>query len=225
MADDTNGEPRRLWNWRELFVDHHLIDRLEGATLRLHEPQPAGTAIAYDRPWEGRYCAYITVLKDGETYRMYYRGYPVDGPQVTCYAESDDGIEWRKPDLGLFEVAGTRDNNIVLTPDVAGDATHNFSPMLDRRPGIPESEQYKALGGSGKNGLTAFASADGLSWRKLAEEPVFDKGAFDSQNVCFWSWSEDMYLCYFRVFTNKVRTVSRTTSEDFLSWSEPVEME
>jgi hypothetical protein len=156
---------------------------------------------------------------------MYYRGSPGDGLQVTCYAESDDGIEWRKPDLGLFDVAGTRDNNVILTPEVGGDATHNFSPMLDRRPGVPESEQYKALGGSGKNGLIAFASADGLRWRKLAEKPVITEGAFDSQNVSFWSRSEDLYLCYFRIFTNKVRTVARTTSQDYLHWTDPVEME
>ena len=225
MANDANGEPLRLWNWRELFVDHHLIDRMDGTSLKLHEPRPAGAAIEYDRPWEGRGSAYMTVLEDDGVYRLYYRGAPGEGPQVTCYAESADGIEWTKPDLGLFEVAGTRDNNVILTPEVAGDATHNFSPMLDRRPGVPESEQYKALGGSGRGGLTAFASADAVTWRKLVEEPVITKGAFDSQNVCFWSWAEGLYLCYFRVFTNRVRTVARTTSKDFRTWSEPVEME
>ncbi len=225
MANDANGEPLRLWNWRELFVDHHLIDRMDGTSLKLHEPRPAGTAIEYDRPWEGRGSAYMTVLEDNGVYRLYYRGAPGDGPQVTCYAESADGIAWTKPDLGLFDVAGTRDNNVILTPEVAGDATHNFSPMLDRRPGVPESEQYKALGGSGRGGLTAFASADAVTWRKLVEEPVITKGAFDSQNVCFWSWAEGLYLCYFRVFTNRVRTVARTTSKDFRTWSEPVEME
>ena len=222
---DANGEPLRLRNWRELFVDHYLIDRLEGASLKLHEPQPAGTAIKYDRPWEGRGCAYITVLEDDGVYRMYYRGSPGDCPEVTCYAESADGIEWTKPDLGLFDVLGTRDNNVILTPEAAGDATHNFSPMLDRRPGVPESEQYKALGGSDRGGLIAFASADAVTWRKLSEKPVITKGAFDSQNVCFWSQAEGLYLCYFRVFTQGVRTVARTTSEDFRTWSEPVEMD
>ncbi len=224
MADAT-GEPLRLRNRRELFVDHYLIDRLDGASLKLHEPQPAGTAIKYDRPWEGRGCAYITVLEDAGVYRMYYRGSPGDAPEVTCYAESADGIEWTKPDIGLFDVAGTQDNNVILTPEVAGEATHNFSPMLDRRPGIPESEQYKALGGPYMEGLTAFASADGVTWRKLSEKPVITKGAFDSQNVSFWSQAEGLYLCYFRVFTQGVRTVARTTSEDFRTWSEPVEMD
>ena len=73
-------------------------------------------------------------------------------------------------------------------------------------------------------GLTAFASADGVTWRKLAEKPVITKGAFDSQNVCFWSGAEGLYLCYFRISTQGVRTVARTTSKDFRTWSEPVEM-
>ena len=222
---DASGEPLRLGNRRELFVDDYLIDRIDGASLRLHEPQPAGTAIKYDRPWEGRGCAYITVLEDDGVYRMYYRGSPGDAPEVTCYAESADGIEWTKPDIGLFDVAGTQDNNVILTPEVAGEATHNFSPMLDRRPGIPESEQYKALGGEYMEGLTAFASADGVTWRKLSEKPVITKGAFDSQNVCFWSGAEGLYLCYFRISTQGVRTVARTTSKDFRTWSEPVEMD
>ena len=32
----------------------------------------------------------------------------------TCYAESTDGIHWEKPDLGLYEVMGTKKNNVVL---------------------------------------------------------------------------------------------------------------
>ena len=222
---EVNGEPLTLGNRRELFVDHYLIDRLDGASLRLHEPRPAGTAIKFDRPWEGLACGYITVLKDDGVYRMYYRGHPGDGPQVTCYAESVDGIEWTKPNLGLFEVAGTRNNNVILTPEVAGGATHNFSPMIDRRPGIPESEQYKALGGEYMEGLTAFASADGVTWRELCEETVITKGAFDSQNVSFWSDAEGQYLCYLRVNIEGVRKIARTTSEDFRTWSEPVQMD
>src|SRR6187401_2560454 len=60
---------------RELFVDQYLIQRMTGLSRKLHEPQPGGVAIAYDGPLEDRYSFYTTVLKDGDTYRMYYRGY------------------------------------------------------------------------------------------------------------------------------------------------------
>ena len=32
---------------RELFVDDLLIDRLDGARLKLHQPKPGGVAIRY----------------------------------------------------------------------------------------------------------------------------------------------------------------------------------
>ncbi len=54
---------------------------------------------------------------------------------------------------------------------------------------------------------------------------VIMKGAFDSQNVSFWSETEKLYVSYFRIFTEKrFRSVSRATSKDFIHWSEPVEM-
>ena len=210
---------------RELFVDRYLIDRLAGAEHRLQTPQPAEAVLQFDRPWEGRYCAYVTLIKDGTTYRMYYRGLTEvkhdQGHEVTCYAESSDGVKWTKRNLGLFEVQGTRDNNVVLCR--AGDACHNFSPFLDSNPKAAASERFKALGGGGK-GLVAFTSADGIRWKKLRDAPVFTKGIFDSQNVSFWSQAEGCYVCYFRTYRNKLRWISRTTSKDFVNWSDPVDM-
>ena len=31
-----------------------------------------------------------------------------------AYAESDDGLKWEAPNLGLFEWQGSRENNIVI---------------------------------------------------------------------------------------------------------------
>jgi hypothetical protein len=102
--------------------------------------------------------------------------------------------------------------------------SHNFCPMLDTRPGVPKGERYKALAGTARTGLLAFVSEDGLRWKKLREEAVIPKGAFDSQNVPFWSESEQCYVCYFRVFVGGIRRISRTTSKDFLTWTAPVLM-
>ena len=231
-AQSQQQAVRDIGSRLELFVDDYLIERLEGASLRLHEPVPAGTVLAFDRPWEGAFCGYITVLHDGGRLRMYYRGLPVSGTdgsndEVTCCAESADGITWSKPDLDLFEARGYRKNNVVL----AGSApfSHNFSPFLDTRQDVPESERYKAVAGTVESGLVAFVSADGLRWRKMREEPILRAGAFDSQNVAFWSEREGCYVCYFRTWTEGefkgFRTVSRATSKDFRVWSAPARME
>jgi len=137
-------------------------------------------------------------------------------------AESADGVGWMRPDLGLFEVFGTRENNAVLAG--APPFSHNFSPFIDERPGVPAEERYKALAGTSESGLVAFASPDGIRWRKLRDAPVISKGAFDSQNVAFWSESEGCYACYFRTWSEGFRTISRCVSKDFLAWSEPVPM-
>jgi hypothetical protein len=215
----------------ELFVDRYVVDTLNGATRILHSPVPRETVLRFDQPWEGRHCGYVTIIKDGDLYRLYYRGLPVDradgsDAESTCYAESTDGITFVKPNLGLFEVNGTRENNVILHGQPP--LSHNFAPFLDTRPGVPQEERYKALAGVEKSGLMAFVSPDGIRWRRLREEPVVTAGAFDSQNVSFWSEAEACYVCYFRTWTAGAyagfRTISRTTSVDFRNWTPPVEM-
>src|SRR5512139_3368056 len=58
----------------ELFIDDFLVERMEWTTWRLHPPVPRETAITFDRPWEGNTSAYVTVFRDGDIFRMYYRG-------------------------------------------------------------------------------------------------------------------------------------------------------
>jgi len=232
------GQPLEVGSRRELFVDYYLIALMRGAELRLQSPQKAEVSILFDQPWEGPFSGCVTVLHDGVRYRMYYRGWPeVTEPSslgCTCCALSDDGIQWMKPELDIYEVAGTRRNNVVLFDDPSG--THNFAPFIDTRPGVPEEERFKAVGGTARyGGPCAYVSADGFHWRKMREEPILasEVFAFDSQNVAFWSESEGCYALYFRTWhplpgapaKHGVRWVSRSTSEDFLHWSAPVEME
>ncbi len=218
----------------EPLVDTFLIETLRGLTLRLHHPQPANRALTFDRPWEGAFCGYATVIQDEDRFRLYYRGWPrtVALDAVTCYAESEDGVTFERPVLGLHEAEGERDTNVIL---VKNDGTHNFAPFRDSRPGIPEDERYKALASDSNcdsPALCAYASADGIRWRRLQQEPVLTKGAFDSQNVAFWSARENCYVAFYRTWHGAVdptqflgqRTVSRSTSDDFTHWSEPVEM-
>lgn len=232
VATVAAATPITLGNRLELFTDRHLIDRLEGgASLRLHPPQPSGMALRFDRPWEGRFSAYVTVLHAGDRYAMYYRGMPVAGAdgstnEVTCYAESRDGMTWTKPDLGLFEIRGSLSNNVVL----AGQApfSHNFAPFLDTRPGVPDGERFKALAGTSASGLHGFASSDGIRWRLWRETPLITQGAFDSQNVAFWSETERCYVLYFRTWSQGAfagfRTISRSTSTNFADWTAAVPM-
>src|SRR5262245_4010473 len=123
VADDSPA-PIDIGSRRELFVDDFLIDSLTNARLELKHPQPQEVVFVCDRPWEGNTCIYFRVMADGGKFRMWYQGAhwkfdPADPkpthPYHVCYAESEDGIHWTKPDLGLVEVDGSTQNNIVLT--------------------------------------------------------------------------------------------------------------
>lgn len=216
---------------RELFTDRSLIAEMGGgARLRLHHPEPREVALACDAPWEGNGCLYVTAIRDGDLYRMYYRGgnyritpteYTEAHPLVYCYAESRDGIRWTKPELGLVEFKGSRRNNIIL--DRLG--THSFAPFLDTRPGTPPEARYKAVAnGGGEHGLYALQSPDGVRWSLMSEAPVITQGALDSQNLAFWDAARGEYRAYFRDFRDG-RDIRTCTSADFLHWTDPVWLE
>ncbi len=230
---------------RELFVDRRQVESLSGsARLLMHSPRPAEIALAFDAPWDGEYSGYVTVLKDeslekGKQVRMYYRGWKPDAKgdktverQVACMAESADGVTFTKPNLDLIDFNGSKQNNIVWD-----HPSHNFTPFIDTRPGVPADERYKALQtqrsttGLG-GGLVAYYSADGVRWRQAGDKPVLTKGAFDSQNLAFWDTNHNEYRSYYRVFTagaidekqwkpKGFRAIAVATSKDFVTWSDP----
>lgn len=217
VGSALSEEAPDIGNRLELFVDRHRIASMNGARLKLHPPDEREVALRTDAPWEGPGSAYFTVFEDGDRFRMYYRGTGVDGEQFACTAESTDGIEWVRPEVAVFEHNGSTANNIVWKGP-PHDATHNFAPFKDSRAGVPADQRYKALAGAP---LFAFASADGLKWRLLREEPVITKGKFDSQNLAFWDPNKNKYVSYFRLTHEKRRYVALCTSNDFLTWTEP----
>ena len=204
---------------RELFVDYHLIGQLRGTRLKLHVPRPGGVAISYEKPWEDWNSFYTTILKDDETYRMYYRC-GLGRQSYTCYAESRDGIRWTRPSLGLIEIQGSRENNVIL------DSGRQFCPFIDGRPGVPAAERYKA-NMEAKGGLLGYVSADGIRWKLVRDKAIVPRkirNHFDSQNVMFWSEAEGRYVLYCRHAVGGRRAVARSTSQDFLNWTDPVLM-
>ncbi|MBM3860147.1 MAG: twin-arginine translocation signal domain-containing protein [Verrucomicrobia bacterium] len=219
---------------RELFVDDFLIEKLAGkAELRLHHPVSQEIALVHDAPWEGTGSGYHSIFKDGNLYRMYYKAWHLDvqppgkvrtdaHPLFCCYAESDDGIHWRKPELGLHEFNGSKKNNIVMVPGKAGSAVADPghpAVFKDENPNAPPDARYKAIIRSSKpRGLLTFKSPDGIHWSPMSDGPVIIEGAFDSQNLAFWDPMRREYRAYWRIFTNKVRAIRTATSKDFLKW-------
>lgn len=241
----TDDDVIDIGSRRELFVDNHLIDRLTGkAEQRLHHPIPREIALRHDAPWEGTGCGYHSVFKDGDLYRMYYKAWHLEvseksvntgtHPLFCCYAESDDGIQWRKPMLGLHDFQGSKENNITIASGKLGplnvDAGHP-AIFKDENPNAPDDARYKAILRSSKpNGLLPFKSADGLNWSPMTEAPILHGlGAFDSQNLAFWDPNIGKYRAYWRIFTagvttdeqwkpGGIRAIRTATSDNLIHW-------
>jgi len=220
----------------EPMVDEHLIDRMTGdVRLQLHRPVRREVVLRTDAPWEGNASAFQSVFKDGDLYRMYYRGLHyrngkpsealANGPRVLCYAESDDGVNWRRPDLGLFAFNGSKDNNIILTPEcliaIGGDPAHT-SVFRDANPDCPPDARYKiTVVGKKPKGMYALKSADGIRFSVMSDRPSVTEGAFDSQNLMFWDPVRGEYREYHRGFRDGVRDILTAVSGDILDFPKP----
>jgi hypothetical protein len=205
-----------------LFVDETLVMRHDGTSLRLHQPQREGIALMTDEPWEGPMSGYFTVIDAGDTYLLYYRGTStvVDTiEEVTCVAESDDGIEWRRRKTWQYTLNGSRANNVVWANERL--VSHNMAPFLDSNPDAPEDTRFKAIGGIQREGVFILGSSDGFSWRLLNDTPVMTEGDFDSLNLAFWDSRTEQYVAYIRQGRDGIRSVRRCLSDDFINWSDP----
>ncbi|MBS3764002.1 MAG: hypothetical protein KGZ25_11950 [Planctomycetes bacterium] len=227
---------------RELFVDDYLIERMEeGLSLQLHHPVPRGIVLRMDRPWEGNMCGFITVMEDDDRFRMYYKGHKQNleagtdsnghmveaHPLNVCYAESRDGVNWQRPELGLIEFDGTTANNII-TEGFGSEqkGVHGFAPFKDPNPAASGDARYKAVGAVRRacsDGLYAMGSTDGLKWSLLSEEPILEQGKdgkFDSQNLAFWDPVREQYRAYVRQGGPAGRDIATAMSEDFIHWTD-----
>lgn len=141
-----------------------------------------------------------------------------DRGDLTCYAESDDGVNWAKPNLGVFTFNGSPDNNIVWD-------LHGAAVFIDREEANPQ-KRYKAIGFCRRyRNIFLITSPDGIHWDdKDYIEPVAlrrDEGTF---NVTYDGRSR-----IYRAFSgkrmpdkDKRRNVCYTESPSLLGpWKEP----
>ncbi|HAA49941.1 MAG TPA: hypothetical protein DCE43_09480 [Planctomycetaceae bacterium] len=248
VATVHGNEPVDIGTRRELFTDSKLVQQIDGQLeLRLHHPTPREIVMVHDEAWEGNNTTYHCVFKDGDLYRMFYvgrhstlrKGQLNIGPSSFCYAESDDGIHWRKPHLGLCEFQGSRDNNIVMEPATAaryGARLGAPAVFKDENPRAKPDARYKMfLSGTNPLGMLPMKSPDGIHWSPMSDKPVVTDGAFDSMNLAFWDVQRHIYRAYWRCYsggtTNAkewkplgVRAIRTATSTDLLNWKSQADL-
>ena len=217
---------RDIGSDKVLLVDGAFFSESERLQFKLHPARKTGKPVLVpEHPWESATLNWFSVLEHGGKFRMWYECYDVEGwptPDDTsfCYAESTDGIHWKKPNLGLFEYRGSKQNNILFRQIGVGDArsrVHGTGVFID--PGSPPESRFKAVGqglfrnvGDRPYWVAGMTSPDGLTWTRISE-PICRTFA-DSQYSGFWDARRNQYVVYGRV-GGRGRAIGRATSARF----------
>jgi hypothetical protein len=122
-----------------------------------------------------------------------------------CYAESTDGKTWTKPKLGLYEHAGSKQNNIVL---YEAELANIFIDPRERDPAarLKAFVYLKTHNPHGGLGECLLSSGDGLRWKFIGgfNKPAYavaEHGNFTDSHFFTWDALGQRYLAYVRTFS------------------------
>ncbi|MBI4024084.1 MAG: hypothetical protein HY360_03830 [Verrucomicrobia bacterium] len=150
------------------------------------EPGPAGS-------WDSRTTEIFgSVLIEKGRFRMWYLSMPDPESYNDCadhsfasYAESDDGVHWRKPDLGITGQNRYPGNNLLplpghmtsVVPALPKTGAKYLAATVQINPLEPDITAEKKWGFKYHGGGTyLWASDDGFRWRQLTEKPLIIHG-------------------------------------------------
>lgn len=239
-ACSINNMRKPTLNQAQLFLDDTCIEDSAFVTRVWHRPDKfPEPVLRAEHPWE-QWCPvlYGTVLKWNGKFHMWYVPWTLDGHRPVCYAQSEDGVAWHKPELGLFESNATTATNIVLDANNPPNDIDDLTVIDD-----PEDQEWplKMLYWEGAFGPTAAGwrptpgtgiyaarSKDGIHWDR---EPGLVLPEWGDRFNAVSSKVNGKYVLMGRIpgalttgaqagAFDKGRAVWRIESEDLLNWSE-----
>ena len=235
---DQSDWPVKIDQSRQLFVDDYLIARRQDLVRQVHEVHkcPDNPIMVGDRPWEGPGGFHHQVRRDPKSkkFRSWYTaimkyelasGMSVRTP--TCYAESEDGIHWQKPNLGCCEFEGSKENNIVIHAGsiwgVLGGPTES-SPHRDFKGVVLHEPPYMP-----REGYYLYTSSDGIHWIRNCDEPIaFSKSkelpGIGDTSLFRWDQRLGKYIGDVKVLFRVPRTMrcrGIMESDDLVHWTRP----
>ena len=206
-------------SFRQLFIDNFIIERSINISKSLHSPESKGPVLTGDKnfqqtgvqtrnapqwnsqkkAWEWFYWAYYDSSTDA---------------RKDHYAISKDGINWDKPDLGLYEFNGAKNMPYDLPggPTIKGRYMYH---ILRDEIGQDSSKRYKGFFGS-RDRKIGF-SPDGLKW-EFPDIPMIP--SYDESHLTYDEQSEQ-FIASVKLHTEWGRSVYLSTSKDFMEWSDP----
>jgi hypothetical protein len=239
------GQKKQPNNTKYLLLDNRVIKQVENAklTVGVVKKHPSNPLFVEDKPWEKRFDnLYGNVLYDeeDELYKCWYSPFIIDNSakgmslkerendydapdtreMAICYATSKDGIHWEKPNLGLVDFEGNKNNNIVWQGK-GQDGDHwagphgagIFKDMDEKDP----NRRYKAL--FKIEDLSIGFSKDGLHWDEYQACEGDVTVAGDTHNNALWAPTLNKYVGITRTWGKMGREVARIESNDFIHWT------
>ncbi len=241
---------------KQLFLDDFIVAESDGLDRTLHHPvdYEKNPVMLPEHPWEHRRIPFGSVLYSPaeRMFRCWYlalniydsrpgfRGYrkehhmPLDEAAFICYAESEDGIHWHKPNLGLHEFRGSKDNNIVLKcPGSHFDSTSVMHTPHDKkhpwkmisfigRWPYKEDLIRKQWGEDFEFGVDraahyAWSSADGIHWTPMnGGEHVLRAS---DRSMFWWDTEKKIYVGAAKSSHENKRAQRYAWSRDCVHWT------
>lgn len=233
---------------KQLFLDDHLVESMSDAKKGVNPAVKAdhNPVLKAERPWEGNHLAGRKIIyeEDEGLFKMWYDGRQIRvdperkrvGPwgiqvlgedePVSCLATSEDGINWERPNLGLVEFQGSKDNNI-LPP---GSMTPSFKDPRE----TDAAKRYKHMDWTKDTSAPMlgylYYSPDGFEWTAYEGNPIIDTaptvGRWGPTYIMGWDPISENYAAYventhhMRAPLGK-RIIGRAESPDAIHWSDP----
>ena len=236
--------PVEVGHDRQLLMDRHVVDDLLGCVRQVRQPvkRAEGPVILAEHDYEDvGPNSFGSVLRDPQTghYRMWAcigdmqvikeKGKGAPDAKRGHYYESDDGLTWQRPQLGLFECRGNKANNIYLQGGIDNAFALALPPRLrDRgRWALIHSDPFTDPPDpplhNAKHALSF--SDDGIHWTRAPEIPVF-YGRSDTNNCVVYNPDRDVFMWYRRSTVNagEVRRIAYSESEDLIAWTQPINL-
>ena len=199
---------------KQLFLDDHVVEELSGLSRVMHRPRKRGPVLKADVPADGKYIVAVSApiwIEEEGLYKLFYEArYEEHRRHGYALAVSEDGVNWRKPHLGLVEHDGSKDNNLFPTP--GGERLWHV--VFD--PDDPDPRRrYKGFVGA--SGRRPAVSPDGLRW-SLVETPRLPS---DDAGTLTYDREHRQFLGLLKFPGKYGRSYNLSTSKDFVTWSEP----
>lgn len=212
---------------KHLFLDDEGIELQDKVERRWHQPSKRGRPVlAPEGPLEGRRLHIWNPplrTESGDGWRMWYIG----GEDLNAlYAESEDGLHWRRPELGLVEAGGSRANNLV---DLGFEAQRKAKRLvMAPNPAAGRGGEQLCALTLVRGVLKPLFSEDGLRWRCLADHPGVPS---DDEYRLGADLGKGRLVATVKLggFKGRVccpvpeygRAVALSTSSDGMAWTEP----